>query len=223
MTESTAPTTLHRALADPRRARIVSELESTGEALDATELGARVGLHPNTVRWHLGVLADAGLVHSYAAPRQTPGRPRILYALDPAAAAAGRDDYRLLATVLAAAVGGGPDAAAASERAGREWGRDLVRSPEPSRAHGDDGSVDAVVRLLAERGFEPTADGLEIEMHRCPFLDLAGSHPEVVCAVHRGVVDGALGELDSELAVAALDVFPAPDVCVLRLSRRPVR
>jgi predicted ArsR family transcriptional regulator len=223
MTETTNPTTLHRALADERRARIVSELESTGVALDATELGARIGLHANTVRWHLGVLADAGLVHSYRAPRHTPGRPRILYALDPAAARSGRDDYRLLASALAGVVGGGRNAASASERAGRELGRDLVRSAEPSRATGHEGSAEAVVRLLTERGFEPTADGLEIAMHRCPFLDLAESHPEVVCAVHRGVVDGALDELDSELAVAALDVFPTPDVCVLRLSRRPVR
>jgi predicted ArsR family transcriptional regulator len=99
-------------------------------------------------------------------------------------------------------------------------GRELVRSNErPRRTAG----VDAVVDLLAERGFEPTADGLEIEMRRCPFHDIAELHPEVVCAVHRGVVDGALDELDSELAVGELEVFPRPDVCVLRLSRKPIR
>ena len=217
MTDRPATTTLHRALADDRRARIVSELESAGEGLDATELGARVGLHPNTVRWHLGVLADAGLVQSYAAPRQTPGRPRIRYALDAAATPAGRDDYRLLATVLAGTVADGAEPAAASERAGRAWGRELGRS---LGRRGDVGAVGAVVRLLAEQGFEPAADGLEIAMHRCPFLDLAEQHPDVVCAVHRGVVDGALQELGSDLSVERLDVLPTPDVCVLRLSRR---
>lgn len=74
-------TAVYRALADERRAAIVAELESRGRALDGHELGRRVGLHPNTVRWHLRVLADAGLVHSHAAPRQTPGRPRIVYEL----------------------------------------------------------------------------------------------------------------------------------------------
>jgi predicted ArsR family transcriptional regulator len=220
MTGRPPETRLHRALADERRARIVEELESAGEALDATELATRVGLHPNTVRWHLGILADAGLVHSYAAPRPTPGRPRILYALDPTAAPAGRDDYRLLAMVLADTVARGADSAAASERAGQAWGRELVRSHERTRRTA---GVDAVVDLLAERGFEPTADGLEIEMRRCPFHDIAELHPEVVCAVHRGVVDGALDELDSELAVGELEVFPRPDVCVLWLSRKPIR
>jgi DNA-binding transcriptional ArsR family regulator len=71
MTDRPTTTLLHRALADDRRARIVAELESAGEGLDASDLGRRVGLHPNTVRWHLGVLADAGLVDSRRAGRET--------------------------------------------------------------------------------------------------------------------------------------------------------
>ena len=54
----------HRALAEPSRARILETLAAAGEPLDAAELAERVGLHPNTVRWHLGVLADAGFVTS---------------------------------------------------------------------------------------------------------------------------------------------------------------
>jgi predicted ArsR family transcriptional regulator len=55
-------------------------------------------------------------------------------------------------------------------------------------------------------------------MHHCPFHDLAETAPEVVCAVHRGVIDGALAELGSGLAVSELQVFPRPDVCVARLA-----
>jgi predicted ArsR family transcriptional regulator len=62
-------------------------------------------------------------------------------------------------------------------------------------------------------------------MHRCPFHDLAESAPEVVCAVHKGLIDGALEELGSDLRVDRLDVFVEPDVCVARLkasiARRP--
>ncbi len=57
-------------------------------------------------------------------------------------------------------------------------------------------------------------------MHRCPFHDLAESHPEIVCAVHRGVVSGALDELGSELEVEGLDVFARPDLCIARLAPR---
>jgi predicted ArsR family transcriptional regulator len=195
---------------DPRRAQIVSVLESAPDGLDATELGRRVGLHPNTVRWHLDVLARAGLVTSAAEGRGRPGRPRRLYRLVPA-----RDDYRSLASVLVttlAADDAGPDACA---RAGRDWGAALAEG----RADGADEPVEAVAGILAEHGFEPEASAAEITMHRCPFLELARTSPAVVCAVHRGLIDGALRTLGSPLTVAALEIFPRPDACVAHLKR----
>ena len=57
-------------------------------------------------------------------------------------------------------------------------------------------------------------------MRRCPFHDLAESQPEIVCAVHRGLIAGALEELGSGLEVEGLDVFVEPDLCVARLARR---
>lgn len=183
---------LHRGLGDERRRRILAELEAVGAALDASEIGRRVGLHPNTVRWHLGLLADAGLVRSRPAWRETPGRPRIVYELD------GRPDESPLVA------------------AGRTYGRQLVRRGEALPSEED--AVDAVVRLLAEQGFEPRAEGREIELRRCPFHDLAGAQPNVVCAFHRGLVSGALAELGSRLTVAELEILPRPEVCVLRLA-----
>ncbi len=73
------------------------------------------------------------------------------------------------------------------------------------------------MRLLDEQGFEPEARENEILMHRCPFHDLAATHPEIVCGVHRGLIAGALEELRSRLEVAELEVFPRPDLCVARL------
>ena len=67
----------HRALAEPSRARILETLAAAGEPLDAAKLAERVGLHPNTVRWHLGVLADAGFVTSSPEPPTRPGRPQV--------------------------------------------------------------------------------------------------------------------------------------------------
>lgn len=75
-----------------------------------------------------------------------------------------------------------------------------------------------MVELLARQGFEPDAVGRQIEMRRCPFQDLAETTPEVVCAIHRGLITGALTELGQNLAVGELEIFPRPDVCVAHLA-----
>ncbi len=206
-------TTVHRALAEPRRAAIVEELEQAGEALDATELARRVGRHPNTVRWHLDTLLDAGLIRSHTAPRSTPGRPRVVYELTPGF---GQDDahHRLLAAALADAVARSENPGAEAERAGRALGRQLAESDSPA---GREDPVTALVGILADHGFEPVASDLDISMHRCPYGELARTSPAVVCGVHRGLVAGALDELGSTLEIDELEVFPRPDVCIVHL------
>jgi predicted ArsR family transcriptional regulator len=210
---------LHRALADGRRQRLVAELREAPGGLDARELARRLDLHQNTVRWHLGVLADAGLVESHPAQRSEPGRPRILYTLSRHAARPGHNEYRLLATILAGTVADQGEGSACAESAGRAWGRYLVRRPLPLVRVSDDEAIGEVVRVLDEQGFVPDADGCDVNMRRCPFHDLAEQHPEVVCAVHRGLISGALEELGSELEVDELRVFVEPDLCVARLAR----
>lgn len=213
--------TRHRALADARRVRIVEELRAADGGLDANELGRRVGLHPNTVRWHLSILADAGLVSSAPAVRATRGRPRILYSLEPEPAEQGPDEHRLLATVLTGAVAASDDGAARAEEAGEAWGRYLLARDPLARPPDDDAAaVEEVVELLDQQGFDPTAQESEIHMARCPFHALAESQPEVVCAVHKGLITGALSALGSDLEVEGLDVFVRPDLCVARLARR---
>jgi predicted ArsR family transcriptional regulator len=123
--------------------------------------------------------------------------------------------------VLSGSLAATPDGPAAAERAGRAWGRYLVPRPLPLVEVDDDAAAGTVTGLLTEQGFEPESAAGEIRMHRCPFHDLAESQPQIVCAVHRGLIDGALEELGSDLRIEALDVFVRPDLCVARLSRRP--
>jgi predicted ArsR family transcriptional regulator len=212
---------VNRALADDHRVRILEELRLEREGLDVRSLARRLGLHDNTVRWHLGILGDAGFVDSRPAADGQPGRPRMLYRLRPGAPPGqGRDEHRLLATILTGTVAGLPDGERRAEEAGRAWGRYLVRRPSPLERVSDAQAVGEVTRLLDEEGFAATADGTEIHMRRCPFHDLAEQTPEIVCGVHRGIVSGALAELGSGLELEGLDVFVRPDLCVARLARR---
>jgi predicted ArsR family transcriptional regulator len=213
MTPPATTTAQHRALADEQRASIVAELEASPGGLDASEIGRRLGRHANTIRWHLGILSRAGIVRSDAEPRAAPGRPRILYRLGPSTGAEHGVEYRLLASILVDTVSKDGRGTEACELAGRAWGAELVGARDR-----DGSGIEAVVGILAEQGFEPQADELAIRMRRCPFHDLAEAHPEVVCAVHRGLISGALKALGSNLSVSALEIFPQPNVCIARLA-----
>jgi predicted ArsR family transcriptional regulator len=211
---------VRRALSDERRVLIVEELRAAREGLDVRELAQRLGLHENTVRWHLGILDGAGIVDAEPAANGRPGRPRLLYRLRPGAAAStGGDEHRLLATVLTGTVAGLPDGVERARDAGRGWGRFLVRRPSPLETQGEDEVVAEVARLLDEEGFAAEPHGHQIHMHRCPFHDLAETHPDIVCGVHQGLMAGALEELGSDLEVEGLDVFVRPDLCIARLHR----
>ncbi len=210
-----------RALADEHRVRILEALEAEPAGLGVQELGARLELHENTVRWHLGILAEAGFIDSRPAPDGKPGRPRMLYVLRPGAVEpAPRDDHRVLATILTGCLAELPDAARRAEESGRAWGRYLVRRPSPLEQVSDERAVAEVARLLDDEGFAASAHGTEIHMRRCPFHDLAETNPAIVCGVHLGLMAGALEELGSDLEVEGLDVFVRPDLCIARTARR---
>ena len=194
-----------------QRDGIVEALREARDGLDAAELGRRLGLHPNTVRWHLGVLAGQGAVSSAPTRRGGRGRPTIVYRLTPDGAARDRDEYRLLAEMLTATVAGTPDASERAYATGAAWGRELADGSEPA--------LETVVDLLDDQGFAATTDGETIEMRRCPFWTLAAATPHVVCTLHRGLIDGALEATGGELAVDELHAFVEPALCVARLRQ----
>lgn len=224
----TAPdASIYRALAEPRRRALVEELRGAPDGLDVDELARRLGLHANTVRGHLEVLREAGLVSGGVQRRGTRGRPRIVYVAvaddvahrqpDPAG-----EGYRFLAEILLSSLLRRADLPSEEAReAGRAWGRLLVDRPEPDKRVDALGATRRLVRLLDERGFAPVQqpDG-DIALRRCPFLDLARQRPDVVCAVHIGLMQGALHELDAPLEVSSLDPLVGPNQCVARLSPR---
>ncbi|HEU5141563.1 MAG TPA: helix-turn-helix domain-containing protein [Solirubrobacterales bacterium] len=215
--------TLHRALSDPSRLRILEVLQQTEEPLDARTLGTRVGLHTNTVRSHLRVLAEAGLVSTRREERTGPGRPRVLYQ----AAAEPPDEraltsYRLLAQILASSLGSEPDPSTRAEEAGQAWGAHLVRKPPPFTSISKQETLDEIVRLHEQHGFKAelrhASSGQELVLKRCPFQEVATTYQSVVCSVHLGLIRGALAELATGVEADRLEPFAEPGACVGHLT-----
>ena len=193
-----------------QRQMILEALRSAGDGLDTGQLAECLELHPNTIRWHLGVLADGGLVQAVPERRHARGRPSIVHRLTGEGIASGRDEYRLLATMLTDVVAADGNGEARAYEAGRRWGRHLQQA-EPDAS---------VVHLLDQEGFEAEQHGDQVEMRRCPFYALAEGSPQVICTLHHGIVDGALEEAGSDQTVERLDPFVEPRLCVAHLTAR---
>ncbi len=200
------------------RTRILAALRESGSGLDTNALARAVGLHPNTVRWHLGVLGEQGLVQSAPVADGRRGRPSNLYRLTPAGFVQGRDEYHLLAAMLAGVVAESPGLKENAYASGARWGRYLHHKPSPSEPADDRTTVERVIELLNEQGFDAEADGTTVCMHRCPFNDLARANPELICTLHHGIIDGALEEAGSSLRVAEIHPFAEPRLCTATLE-----
>jgi predicted ArsR family transcriptional regulator len=218
-------TQTHGALAVASRLRLLDALRASDGPLDVRELTAACGLHVTTVRFHLGVLTDAGLVRSQTGRSGTRGRPRRLYSpASRAVAPGGHTGYELLSALLAAHWAGDRDVRAQrAEQAGWAWSGQ--REPAPGPAAVSVTLAEAGVHVnavFAELGFDPelTHDGenLQIRLHACPFRTIAATHPEVVCSIHLGMLRRALADVDAPPAVASLRPFVQPHLCLAQIT-----
>jgi len=202
-----------------RRAEVLAALRGSDGARSVPEIAEGTGLHVNTARFHLDGLVADGLAERRSEPRETPGRPRVLYTA--AATAPGPRSFALLAEMLTGLVATLDGAGPAAVEAGRQWGRHLVDRPAPSEQVDASEATARLNRVLDEIGFRPElrrgTDGTEVLLHHCPFREVAERHTDVVCALHLGLMQGALGELRAPLQATSLEPFVRPDLCVARI------
>ena len=192
------PLPVFKALGDDTRFAIYQELGPVAGALSASELAERLALHPNTVRPHLDRMREAGLVEVEPIHRGTVGRPQLRYSLAPGAPGLGLDPpaHTLLAGLLAALAeqlgGDGLDAA----NLGRRWGTDASGRRQSGR-----GCLAALVGARPPRvrpggvgagGGGDDARRVRVDFLHCPFRELAEAYPELVCSLHRGIVEGVV-------------------------------
>lgn len=208
----------------PSRTEVLEALRAVDGPLTALDVATRVGVHANSARFHLEALVDAGIVERRTEERSARGRPRVFYALAPAALPTPEATWRELAGMLAASLADpAPTPGAAARSAGSARGRQLAGRRD-SGPTGVPGAMQTVVETMAGLGFVSTAHPDElgrIEIAPCPFLELARSHAQVICPLHRGLMEGVLAELDAPVTVDRLVPFEQPDLCVAHL--RPVR
>lgn len=210
------------------RARVLGVLHDAGAAMGVGEVSARVGLHANTVRFHLDALVEGGLVQRATEEREQPGRPRVLYAVRPGTPHVGRRSYRLLAEILTSYVAAEiQQPARAALRAGQAWGRFLADRPRPFRRIDAAAATEQLVDALAGIGFGPEADTTgrrrRVLLHHCPFRETAEEHREVVCSVHLGLMQGLLAAIDAPIDAERLDPFVEPTLCIAHLASRRKR
>lgn len=208
---------------------VLTLLQDAGRPLGVAEVAAATGLHANTARFHLDGLVDVGLVERMTESRDQPGRPRALYAARPGSARGGQRSYRLLAEILTdyLAVHAARPAKEALA-AGMRWGRHLAQAPSGGRARRRPVDASAATRdlvaMLDDVGFDPEARTLrherQILLHHCPFRETAIEHEDVVCAVHLGLMQGMLAELDAPIVADRLEPFVQPSLCVAHLRAK---
>jgi len=203
-----------------RRAEVLAVLREADEPLSVQQVMERAGLHTNTARFHLDGLVAAGLAERMAEERVVPGRPRILYVAQ--SQVPGPRSFALLAEMLSGLVASLDGNGTAAVDAGRSWGRHLVERVAPSERVDETAAMARLTRLLDAIGFQPEVadgpDGSEIRLWHCPFREVAERHPDIVCALHLGLMQGALGELRAPLEAESLEPFVTPTCCVARLQ-----
>jgi predicted ArsR family transcriptional regulator len=200
------------------RERVLAVLRAGETPLGVAAVTAATGLSANAVRFHLQNLMGSGAVRAAVDPDHAgPGRPMIEYAANPLEGANPASAYRLLAGLLATALhrSAAPDAAS---DAGRHWARSLPPAGWSEVSYAD--PIDAVSTLFANSGFDPRpgSDRQTLELHSCPFLDLAVEQPDVVCGIHLGLVKGLLEEIGASRDVQLVPVLDGSGPCLVRLT-----
>ena len=217
-------------LTSPVRRLIVDTLANRG-AMTAAELGQAIDLHATTVRFHLDQLLAADLLTTRFLKTRAVGRPRKLYDVAPGTLPdpeAGPESLKLLTSLLADSFGRFADGSPITPaEAGERWARDHVTA-EPVAPATTPGQwlakVGRMIDVLTQWGYTPnlrTSNGgrtAEIDLVRCPFLELARTNTAVVCGIHRGLIAGSMRQFGEEHAEVSLEPFVEPHRCVAHVT-----
>jgi predicted ArsR family transcriptional regulator len=201
-----------QAVGHPVRLRVLERLAG-GEAASVPELADAAGAHENTVRAHVAVLEEAGLIAGESRPAAGPGRPGVQYRLTERGELLDMD-FMGLAELLAAALVRAGVAPEQLRDMGREWGRYLAGRPGPFDPR------ERLPEILARLGYDAGVAGGEVRLTRCPCPLIAPDRPRTICELATGVVDGVLGAAGSPLRAGPAEHDPPRRDCCITLVER---
>lgn len=209
----------------PSRTRVLALLQDAGRPMTVREVGERLEMPPNSVRFHLDALASGGDVVRDRERRSTPGRPSITYTAAPEAPQVAPRRYHVLARILAESLREqAGDPAAMAEQIGRRWSGSLPAAGRPDGTTTVTEALDVLTDSLGEVGFDSRAvedgDGARIEVTHCPFLEVATDFEDVVCGVHLGLLRGVAERTDAPVRVERLEPLVEPGLCLARIAAR---
>ncbi len=203
-----------KALSDPSRFKLFRFVVDASRPVSVAELTEFLGFNHNAIRQHLAVLIEAGIFVESTEQRPMRGRPRKQYhlrsdALDAFASVSGA--YGMLAGLLVEV--------ASSTESPYDIGFRSAGSYVVGRPAGDRKLVDELFHQLSVHGFEPLVSSRGVvTLERCPFADVAVKSPDIVCELHRGLLDGFLSLMEPESVVELLPRNAHKAGCKVKLS-----
>lgn len=228
------------------RETLLRLVEAQPEPVTIASLATLSGCHENTVRGHMQALWRDGFVGRELAPVTGQGRPSWLWH---AVAPTPDSPYAGLAIALAEGLAAtGAEAPDRARAVGEQWGRTLAATLPPATT--PDEARRTVLAVMQNQGFAPHAAANEavaadavgddtathdtathstethntethdIKLRRCPLVAAATHRPEIVCAVHLGMIAGALEGIGAHDAGSTLTPMSGPGECTLTLRVR---
>lgn len=221
---STADLAALSSLDDPVRERLYALVCEHAEPVGRDAAAEALEIDRSLAAYHLDRLVEAGLLTaSYRRPpgKGGPGagRPAKVYSrsdreftvsVPPRA-------YELAARLLTATVASCDDGHTQLDEVARQYGLQLGRPHGKAGHAGRARALQAVEALLREQGFEPARDtNGRVILRNCPFHELVGEHPDVVCAMNLALIKGAVAGMGATGLHATLD--PVPGRCCVTIE-----
>ena len=217
-----SPSTVTRpAVPAPRRRQtIVDFIKASDSPVAVAAIADGLGIHPNTVRFHLDDLVARGQVERVPGETSGPGRPPHVFQARQGMDPEGPRSYRLLAEIALGAIATGPDPTSRRWQPDATWGAFLLGRPPSATTVTEEEAMGRLLELLAELGFAPerSTTGNAIGLRNCPFLELVDSHAQILCPLHLGVMQGAMTVLTTDVVVDRLEPFAEPGLCLAHVS-----
>ena len=186
---------LAAAIQDPTRRRILLALVHDGGARTVDEVAEVAGVHRTVAFGHLERLVALGYLEKRRR-RGRRGKPASLYSIRTPLLSMSYPirQFRVLAGLLGAGLAElGERGRSVARGCGRRFGASLARGPARSIA--------AALRPLDEVGMDYTVKGDDVSTTACVFREACDEARDVVCTLHAGVLEGALGAAGIEMSV----------------------